>query len=100
MSPNNRATTQFFQMQKRLIAGQIETWSRRYGIDKRLFHIWAPPSMTLTKIGSHVPLSSVMESRESGLSEKDIDKYEQSIRIQNNENGTSSPIVGKRSYFY
>jgi HD superfamily phosphohydrolase len=97
VAKNDGPTAQTFRLQKRLIGDQIGKWSVRYGIDRRLFHIWDPPSMTLTKIGSHVPISSVMESGEGGLSENEVDKYEQSIRIHNKDNNTSSPIAGKRS---
>ncbi len=96
VAKNDASTARDFRLQKRLVADQIEKWSARYGIDRRLFHIWAPTSMTLTKIGSHVPVSSVMEPREAGLNDKDADKYEQSIRIHNKEDNSSSPIVGKR----
>jgi uncharacterized protein len=97
VAENDRSTGQCFRQQKRLVVDQIEKWSAGSGIDKRLFHVWAPPSMTLTKIGSHIPISSVMESRGGGLSEKDSDKYEQSIRIKNNDNNSSLPIIDRRS---
>jgi hypothetical protein len=38
-----------------------------------------------------------MESRGGGLSEKDSDKYEQSIRIRNKDHNSSLPIVDRRS---
>jgi HD superfamily phosphohydrolase len=97
VAENDQSTARMFRQQKRLIVDQIGKWSERYGIDKRLFHIWDPPSMALTKIGSHVPVSSVMEPKEVGLSEKDFDKYEQSIRIHNKDDNSSSPIVDTRS---
>jgi HD superfamily phosphohydrolase len=97
VAENDRSTAQMFRLQKRLISDWIEKWSAKHSIDKRLFHIWDPPSMTLTKIGSHVPVSSVMESKEGGLSETEVDKYEQSIRIHDKHNNKSTPIVGKRS---
>jgi hypothetical protein len=95
---NDPSTARDFRRQKRMVADQVEGWSERYGIDRRLFHVWAPPSMTLTKIGSHVPVASVMGSGGAGSSQIDTaDKYEQSIRIHNNDDKSSSPIVDKRS---
>jgi len=74
----------FYHM-KQSIVEKLPMWSKDFKINSNLWYVWGPSVITLTKIGSHVPVSFVQ-------TEDDIDKAEQSVRILNPHNNTSETI--------
>ncbi len=88
------------QVSKQLVREKIPVWATRYGIPERSWHLWEPPIMTLTKIGSRVPVSSAIEPPIGGATtkaDKDRDRYDQAIRIFDAETGSSRTIMEKTS---
>ena len=83
-----------FQNEKQLLKTLLETWSSELQIPLEAWHLWDPRVMTLTKIGSHIPVSDVMEGPET---ERDRDRYEQAVRILNQDGRTSQAIMEKSS---
>jgi uncharacterized protein len=76
-----------FLGQRVAVKQRIDSWAKVFKIDRSRWYLWEPPAMVLTKIGSRIPISSVL----SGDEEKD--KYHQSIRILNRAGNDSTPIV-------
>ena len=70
-----------------LIKAKIPAWSEQFDIPKELWWVWDRAGVTLTKIGSRMPITSI-----SGGSAKDKDRYEQAIRILKDD-GTSEDIM-------
>ncbi len=65
---------------------QCDTWANQFGIDRNLWYIWQK-SITLTKIGSRIPTSDLDIN-----SQKNADKYEQSVRVLSKTNADSKPV--------
>ena len=96
-----------FLTSKQVIREKIPSWAEAFDIPVEAFHLWDPGITTLTKIGSRVPISAVMETPNTATSEgvgdkqkraeKEKDKYEQSIRILNRDLNVSVPIMDKPS---
>ncbi len=81
-------TTNNFRLQRRLVREKKPTWASRFNIDEDLWYVWDTAGMTLTKVGSHVPISAL---KETGAD--DDDKYEQAIRVLDGTTNTSRPIM-------
>ena len=77
-----------FLLREKVIKERIPIWAEEFGIDKTYWYVWARAGMKLTRIGSHVPVSSILNS-----DSEELDKYEQSIRILDSENNSSKEIV-------
>ncbi len=77
-----------FRSKKSYLLDKINKWSRDFNIDKRLWYCLDIPGMPLTKIGSHLNVSSLEENHS-----EEKDKYEQSIRVLNDLDNTSKPIM-------
>lgn len=75
-----------FRLLRKLVAEKQSGWAAKWGIDHRLWYVWPLPGMFLTKIGSSVPLTSVV-----GAAEEDEEAFEQAILIQL-PNGDTKPI--------
>lgn len=82
-------TAKNFRLQKQALKGHIAAWASKFGIEEELWYVWSAP-MALTKVGSHVPISAVVDKAE------DIDKYEQAIRVLNGVEADSIPIMESR----
>jgi HD superfamily phosphohydrolase len=76
-----------YRLTKKAIKEKVAGWASHFGIHKDLWYLWGK-SNTLTKIGSHVPVSAL--AREATAEEKD--QYEQAVRILRADN-SSEPIV-------
>jgi len=92
--------SRLLQVSKQLVRGKIPEWASKYNIPEKAWHLWEPRIITLTKIGSLIPVSSAMQlakGEAAKKSEEDHDRYEQAIRILNEEDGSSIPIMEKAS---
>lgn len=69
-------TAKRFALIKKTATEKVASWSAKFGIDKSLWYVWDKPGIVLTKIGSHIPASAMMD-----MTDRDKDKYEQAIRI-------------------
>ncbi len=67
-----------FLTKRQAVLDKVNLCAKRFKIDRRLWYIWDKAGITLTKIGSHIPVSAIDEA---GIIAKDKDKYEQAIRI-------------------
>ena len=76
------------RLYKRMIDAKKAHWADEFDIDQKLWYVWMKPSLTLTKIGSHLPIAEAVDP-----SERDIDRYEQAIRVLTGNN-VSRPIMG------
>jgi uncharacterized protein len=68
---------------------QIPRWAEEFGIDKSLWYLWHKPGIALTKIGSFVPISSLVEKNEG-----DDQDVAQSIHVLEKGQEKSQLIVG------
>ncbi len=76
-----------FLTKYKYIKEQIPKWAKKFQVNEKLWYPWKS-SMELTKIGSHVPVSTIDES--SGT---DREKLEQAVRVLNVDKRTSRPIM-------
>ena len=95
-----------FLTSKQVIREKIAAWAEEFDVPGEAFHLWDPGITTLTKIGSRIPISTVMEHAEGSEDDqeehdkkagKERDKYEQSIRILYRDTSKSVPIMDKPS---
>lgn len=92
--------SRLLQVSKQLVRWKIPEWASKYKIPEKAWHLWEPRIITLTKIGSLIPVSSAMQltkGEAAKKSEEDHDRYEQAIQILNEEDGSSIPIMEKAS---
>ena len=92
--------SRFLQVSKQLVRERIPAWAEKYQIPESAWHLWEPRITTLTKIGSQISVSSAMEplqGEERDKARKDRDRYDQSIRILDEGNSSSCPIMEKSS---
>jgi HD superfamily phosphohydrolase len=80
-----------FRLQKRLVKDLAREVATRFGIDPGLCYIWDQAGMPLTKVGPNVPVSSAHADEEL-----DADRYQQLIRILDQDGKGSKPIVEVR----
>jgi HD superfamily phosphohydrolase len=76
-------------LRKQAILRSIPDWAEEFDIDPDLWYVWDKPGIPITKVGSTVPIASIMESsieEDSGVAE--------SIFVLEEGNETSQPIVG------
>ncbi len=66
--------------------------SVEYDIDPALWYLWHKSGITLTKVGSRVPVGAV----QTAASSKDKDRYEQSIRILGDDGVSSADIMSEQ----
>jgi hypothetical protein len=85
---SQRSDMRRFRHEKQLLKTKKPDWADEFKIDEDLWYIWDSGGMALTKVGSHVPISAVMEP---GMEDKD--RYEQAIRVLNEATNDSAPIV-------
>ncbi|HTU91725.1 MAG TPA: HD domain-containing protein [Gemmataceae bacterium] len=83
---------QNFRRMKTIINHERPKWADKFGIPLRHWHIWAKNGIELTKAGSYVPISAALETGSTD-SDKAKDRYEQSLRIIEPNNTTSTPIM-------
>jgi len=81
------ASTQNFRSKIHNVKTGIEGWASHFGIPRDLWYIWHR-SIPLTKMGSRLPVSTF----DVGTSDKDKDKYAQSIRVLSGDKRKSTPI--------
>jgi uncharacterized protein len=79
-----------FRPLRKMALEKRSQWADHFGMDKRCWWIWAKSGLALTKIGSHIPVGVAR-----GVGEKELDKYDQSIRILNPDK-TSVEIMSLR----
>ena len=72
-------------LRKRLLTSEMRRIAEQKGIDPKHWKIWTK-DIPLTKIGSHIPVSASVASDEP-------EALDQAIRIMNDENQTSKPIM-------
>lgn len=76
-------------LRKQAIERDIPEWAAEFNIDPDLWYVWDKPGIPITKVGSSVPIASIMESsvqEDSGLAE--------SIFVLEDGSDISKPIVG------
>lgn len=76
-------------LRKQAIERNIPEWANEFSIDPDLWYVWDKPGIPITKVGSTVPIASIMESsteEDSGVAE--------SIFVLEEGSDTSQPIVG------
>lgn len=76
---------------KKLIKAKMQEWSDKFGTPLEFWKEWSVGTQ-LTKIGSRVPPSLLASARD-----KDLDKYEQAIRIKLPNNTTTDLMSDRRS---
>lgn len=76
-----------FLRKKQDLNRKIRGWGRKFKIKQDLWYVW-DRSMYLTKAGPYVPVSAIEETASD-----DIEKLQQAIRILNQDNKTSCPIM-------
>lgn len=79
-----------FLTKKQAVYEKVNMCAKRFKIDRKLWYIWDKAGITLTKIGSHIPVSAM---EEAGISGTDKDKYEQTIRVLDSKGKSSKSIV-------
>ncbi len=76
-------------LRKGVVEGKIPSWAEKFNIDPTLWYVWDKPGIPITKVGSTVPIASLVESdneEDSALAE--------SIFVLEEDSETSKPIVG------
>lgn len=84
----DRERQEDFGLRHKAYLNAKEKASAEFGIDSSLWYLWHKPGITLTKIGSRVPVGAM----QGGTDTDAKDKYEQSIRILR-EDGDSIDIM-------
>jgi len=85
MDKREESVKKTFRHTRQSVREKTDKWASELGLDPQLIYVWAQPVMTLTKIGSHIPVSYEMTTDDS-------DKSEQIVRILDADGATSSPI--------
>jgi HD superfamily phosphohydrolase len=80
-----------FALRQNAWSAAKESASTEFGIDSSLWYLWHKPGITLTKVGSRVPVGTMQD----GASSKERDKYEQSIRIMGDDGSSSNDIMSE-----
>jgi HD superfamily phosphohydrolase len=76
-----------------ILAKQLEPeLSKRFQIDKKRIYLWHQTNRPITGIGSHIPFSRI-----DVKNPRDQDKYEQAIKIINDNGKDSRPITEVKS---
>lgn len=76
-------------LRKQAIEHNVPEWAAEFEIDPDLWYVWDKPGIPITKVGSTVPIASIMESpveEDSAVAE--------SIFVLEEGSNTSHPIVG------
>jgi HD superfamily phosphohydrolase len=73
----------------KFVEGAKHKAAAHFGIDPSLWYVWYKDGITLTKVGSRIPVGAI----ETGADAKRKDKYEQSIRIVDQNGGESTDIM-------
>ena len=91
--PGNVAQA-YQEIKRRLTDSKLDELANEFGIDRRLWLVWDSKPKTLTSVGSRVSIGHMLSS-----SDGDKDKYEQSVRIvdEDHEDGSSAIIMDPRS---
>ena len=76
-----------FLLSKQILVEHVEKLASDFGIDPSCWYVWDKSGITLTKVGSHLPVS-VFEN-----DEQDMDDIEQQIRVLAPNGKDSSPLV-------
>ena len=78
-----------FQRRLKAVKRLKDNLAAKYNIDPSLWYVWSKDGITLTKVGSHVPVGMLQKAPNA----KDKDKYEQAIRIISSSDRTSTDIM-------
>ena len=96
---NSPKHKRLLQVSKQLVREKIPKWARKYRVPEAAWHLWEPQTVTLTKVGSHIPISDAMgpliQDDANGQSAKDLDRYDQAIRILSDDGKSSQTIMEK-----
>lgn len=95
LGKHDETTLKNHRLQKRAVSERLPALARDFGVSEKLLHLWTPIPMTLTKIGSHVPISAIAEDKKPGDRDKEKDRAEQAIRVLDSGGSTSKEIVRK-----
>lgn len=82
LEPRCEASDSFHSFRRKVLTEKIPVWAEKFGIPEKLWYVWDHSGRPLTSIGSTIPVGE----------EIDADKAEQSIRILNPEDQSSTPI--------
>lgn len=74
---------------EKTIRGKIPEWAEEFKIDASLWYVWHKPGIAITKVGSSVPVSSLVEG-----TDEEEGQLAQEIFVQESHSRKSSPIVG------
>jgi hypothetical protein len=80
-----------FRLQRKMVRDLVREVAHRFGVDADLCYVWDQAGMPLTKVGPNVPISSVHAD-----DELDADRYQQLIRILDQDGKGSKPSVEVR----
>jgi HD superfamily phosphohydrolase len=76
-------------LRKEAIGRHVLEWADEFNIDPTLWHVWDKPGIAITKVGSTVPISSIMDSPG-----EDDAGWAESVFVLDENSNTSRPIVG------
>lgn len=79
-----------FLTKKQALNEKIAKCAKHFKIDRSLWYVWEKSGITLTKIGSHIPISAI---ENTGATGKDKDRYEQAVRVLDSKGESSKSIV-------
>ncbi len=80
-------TANTYRGQKQQVKAKLSEWASKFGIDKKYWYVWQPKGTTLTKIGSHIPSSDLIQDPS-----KEVENLVQTAHILNENTGESSPL--------
>jgi HD superfamily phosphohydrolase len=76
-------------VRKEAIERYVLEWADEFNIDPSLWHVWDKPGIAITKVGSTVPIASIMDSPG-----QDDTGWAESVFVLDENSNTSRPIVG------